>query len=576
MTGRNSAGRAAGLILAAALALAALTFGPAAALDPPTLKWQSGGCYSSWCETGWYSSPAAVDLDGDGRVEVVAAAYSIFALNGDDGSLVWRVDPEGGRVWPGVAAVDLDGDGDLEVVTGHGGGWLHVHDHLGNNVWSRNPTSDELRSLAVADLDGTGRPEIIVGRAGSGRENTWVYSASGGVRSGWPQLDGDDGYAAGIYNDNIAVGDIDGDGRAEVVAPSDVHYIAAYRDDGDTVRAAAAYNDNNGSKSWGRVGVWEDLNTEFRGWGNCDGVRAESYRPNFAHGPAALADLDGDGSAEIAVVGNVYDCLNGHPPGKYNGLFIFNADRTRFNGSGYDWRSIPRDTGAPLSEDYNEIENCQPNPVPVDLDGDGVLEILYPSYDGRMHAFWLDKTQRHNWPFSVYQAGDGYLSFAGEPAAADLDGDGRLEVIFTSWVEKGSGRTGQLYIVDWQGRELASTPLPAARGGENWNGALAAPTLADIDGDGELEVVVNTAHSGVAVYDLPGSAGATVVWGTGRGNLGRDGSTLPPPTGGSGGGDDGDDDDDDDGQGSVSVNINTGNASAGGSTGCFLSTVSER
>ena len=24
----------------------------------PTLKWQRGGCFNSWCETGWYSSPA--------------------------------------------------------------------------------------------------------------------------------------------------------------------------------------------------------------------------------------------------------------------------------------------------------------------------------------------------------------------------------------------------------------------------------------------------------------------------------------------------------------------------------------
>ena len=29
------------------------------------LKWAYGGCYSSWCETGWYSSPAVLDIDGD-------------------------------------------------------------------------------------------------------------------------------------------------------------------------------------------------------------------------------------------------------------------------------------------------------------------------------------------------------------------------------------------------------------------------------------------------------------------------------------------------------------------------------
>src|SRR5512136_1434735 len=57
----------------------------------PTLKWQRGGCYSSWCETGWYSSPAAADLDDDGQVEVIASAYSIFIVDGSTGKLEWKV-----------------------------------------------------------------------------------------------------------------------------------------------------------------------------------------------------------------------------------------------------------------------------------------------------------------------------------------------------------------------------------------------------------------------------------------------------------------------------------------------------
>ena len=34
----------------------------AAPLQAPQLKWQNGGCYSSWCETGWYSSPAVESI----------------------------------------------------------------------------------------------------------------------------------------------------------------------------------------------------------------------------------------------------------------------------------------------------------------------------------------------------------------------------------------------------------------------------------------------------------------------------------------------------------------------------------
>jgi hypothetical protein len=53
---------------------------------------------------------------------------------------------------------------------------------------------------------------------------------------------------------------------------------------------------------------------------------------------------------------------------------------------------------------------------------------------------------------------------------------------------------------------------------------LGAPTIANIDGDPDLEVVVGTTRSGVVVYDLPNTANARVLWRTGRGNFGRTGS----------------------------------------------------
>ncbi len=175
-----------------------------------------------------------------------------------------------------------------------------------------------------------------------------------------------------------------------------------------------------------------------------------------------------------------------------------------------------------ISEDYNQIENAQPNPVTADLDGDGLLEILFASYDGRLHAFWLDKTEHGSWPYSVNDPGEGIHRFASEPVVADLNGDGKAEVIFASWVEKGSGLTGKLHILNYLGQPIFEVDLPYAHSGD-WNGALAAPTLADIDSDPDLEVVLNTAHSGIVVYDLPGSAGAKILWGTGRGNYQRDG-----------------------------------------------------
>lgn len=487
----------------------------------PTLKWKLGGCYSSWCETGWYSSPAVADLDGDGEKEVIAAAYSIFLIDGHSGSLKDSIDPAGDRVWPGVVVADLDADGDLEIVTGHGGGYLHVLDHNLDSVWSRQPSTRELRGLSVHDLDGDGTLEIIVTSATSSKTNTWVYEHDGTLRNGWPQLDDDSGYAYGVFNDNAAVGDIDQDRAAEIVVPSDVHYICAYKPDGSQIPAHNMYS----GKGWGKVGVWESLTVELRGWGTCDGNddRSERYRANFAHGAASIADMDGDKIKEIVVTGNVYDCAVGHPPGKYNGVYLFNADRSRFQTSSYDWRSLPLDTGAPLSEDYNVIENNQPNPALADLDNDGKKEILFSSYDGRVHAFWLDKTEHHNWPYSIYKPGESYYRFGTEPVIADLNNDGFAEIIIASWVQKGSLQSGRLNILNYMGNLVNEVALPDAFGSADWNGVLAAPTLADIDGDDDLEIVLNTAHSGVVAYDLPGTSHARILWGTGRGNYYRDG-----------------------------------------------------
>ncbi|MFL7791194.1 MAG: FG-GAP-like repeat-containing protein [Anaerolineae bacterium] len=490
------------------------------AYDAPTLKWQHGGCYSSWCETGWYSSPAVADLDGDGTIEVIAGAYTVFILNGEDGSVQRSIDTPGGRVWPGVVVADLDGDDDLEIVTAQGDGYLNVLDHAGDAVWTRRPVSNELRGLSVYDLDDDGTMEIVVTAAIGSKTNTWVYEHNGSLRAGWPQLSNDSGYAWGVFNDNAAIGDLDDDGMGEIVVPSDVHYICAYEANGVQVPANAMY----GGKAWGKVGIWEDLAVELRGWGECNGVRAESYRTNFADGPANIVDVNHDGAVEVVATGNVYDCHAGYPPSRYVGVYIFNADRSRFNTGGYDWSTVPVDTGAPISEDYNTIESATYNPVTVDLDGDGNLEILFSSYDGRVHAYWLDKTEHGNWPYNVYTGGT--YRFASEPTVADLDNDGLAEVIFASWVRKGSYQTGKLHILNYQGNEVYKVDLPAAFGSPDWNGALAAPTLANIDSDPDLEVVLNTAHSGFVAYDLPGTANARVLWGTGRGNYQRTGSIL--------------------------------------------------
>ncbi|HEY4721939.1 MAG TPA: FG-GAP-like repeat-containing protein, partial [Anaerolineae bacterium] len=338
----------------------------------------------------------------------------------------------------------------------------------------------------------------------------------------WPRLQSSDpGNAAGAFNENVGVADVDRDGRAEIIGPSDVHYISAFNDDGSQIRANAMFPPTGAY--WSQVGVNVDQTADLRGWTECETER----RPNFANSAPTIADVNGDGTPEIIVVGNVYNCATDPYTDLYEMPFIFKADRSRWSGSGFDWTIIPPDPGAsarPLSEDWMVIENSVPNPVVADLDGDGRKEILYPAYDGRVHAYWLDKTEHGSWPFEVY-SGLGYYRFATEPVVADLDNDGKAEVIFASWTQHSSHQPGKLYLVSWDGNLIQSIDLPREPS-DDWGGSLAAPTIADIDGDGAPEIVVGTVNMGVAAYDVSGTSNAQILWGTGRGNYQRTGAIL--------------------------------------------------
>lgn len=488
----------------------------------PVFKWAYGGCTPSNCQSGWYSSPAVANLDADPALEVIYGSRDVVALGGSDGSLRWRAS-NAQRVWPAVAVAELVSGGGLKIVVGRGGNQLHVYNADGSVAFTRSPfAGGEVRSLALADLENDGNLEIVLGRASSGgTEQMTVYEHDGSLRPGWPaRRVGEAGFGAGMYNQNIAIADIDNDGMAEIYGPTDTHYITVLAPNGDQRRANSVYGLSSGQpKTWAQVGVHVDQAADLAGFANC-GVQ---HRPNFANAAPAIADLDGDGSLELIVPGDVYDCAIGDPAGDLYYLpWILRADRTRWAGSGFDWLMLPTPgaSGGPLIQgQFSTIEDAVVNAVTADLDGDGQREILFPSYDGKLHAWWLDRTQKHSWPFVVPGSG---FNFAAEPVVVDLDADGRAEVIFTTWPQKGGNAVGKLYVLNHQGQVMHSLDLPAPRGG-TWNGGLAAPTLSQLDADSDLELVIGTSFSGAVAYDLPGSAQARVLWGTGRGNLLRNG-----------------------------------------------------
>jgi len=112
-----------------------------------------------------------IDIDGDGRTEVVAGP-TIFRPPASPGGAWERETVVSDWTKTRVAVADLDGDGKLELVLCEG------ESHPGRLAWFKGPdwTAHVLRedlfhphSLEVADLTGDGRPDIFVAEMGLGR-----------------------------------------------------------------------------------------------------------------------------------------------------------------------------------------------------------------------------------------------------------------------------------------------------------------------------------------------------------------------------------------------------------------------
>ena len=84
---------------------------------PPSVRRPHLVRHISTGETGWFSSPGLVDLNGDGRLEIVAPFYSTFVFDARGHQLARRTATKG-RVYAPSVVTDLEGDGVPDIVVG--------------------------------------------------------------------------------------------------------------------------------------------------------------------------------------------------------------------------------------------------------------------------------------------------------------------------------------------------------------------------------------------------------------------------------------------------------------------------
>ncbi len=508
-----------------------------AAVGAPYLKYTNAGTYPLWTEESYYSSPEVCDIDGDGALEIIFSNYSITVINAATGATEWKVNSgydrntpvqefglSNGHTWSDIEIHDINGDGRKEIITGHGGGVISVLDGNGYFLpgWPQKPCGDSVRSIEVADFEGDGKMEIVVGygKRQSNGATLYVYNFDGTIRAGWPQLygsaNGRESWLDGIYMDSIAIEDLNYDGTKEIIAPSDLSFVSVFEVDGT---AFPANKTIFGNRSWGHIAFYEDYAAEIKGdnggWGNTirgGEMRENLYKGEFGHAKAVVCDVDQNGSREVVVSTIMCDrtyFAGGYPPTEYMTIGIFNADRTRYKNEalGYNWEVIPADLGKPLYQ--NEISiasNVYQVPVVSDLDGDGKNEILFNSYNGKVHCFGLDKKEPYAWPYSLTKRTSPMFEYASPVVCVDLDFDGRKEVVFTSFYDSYQGYgivRGNLYILNYEGKILHKVSLPDSKEpGHYANGSMVQPKVCDIDGDGAYEIIINTLRSGICVYDI--------------------------------------------------------------------------
>jgi hypothetical protein len=301
------------------------------------------------------------------------------------------------------------------------------------------------------------------------------------------------------------VGDLDGDLRDDVVVPHDNAFASFHKGSGEAFDASALFP---ALKTPG-VRYLHDLALAEQGFADDERTALQAH---FTNTPPALADIDGDGALDILLLASVQ---NAAQTDRERGvaLWAVRPDASRLPGweepfHAPDFLAGLVDLGGNIVAATNQV-------TPADLDpARPGPELVFAGFDGRIHAVGADRREI----FAVqYATRDDVLT--GGVVVADLSADGIPEIAFTTYSTREG--EGALFILDAGGRILHEVPLSG-------RGAMPVPTIADVDGDGVLEIVVSLKDAidrqeSAVVFTVASAKTNCLLWPTGRGSLLRDG-----------------------------------------------------
>ncbi len=211
------------------------------------------------------ANSVSADIDGDGYDEIIvgvgpdpknAATFRVYKRNGTQITEYTAFDTKYGLT---LASADLDGDWIDELIVGTGPdpknpGTLKVLKYKGLRfveIMTRTIYLDAKKGINIAagDIDGDGKPEIITS-PGPGEYNPATITVWKYADAGLSELSTFTAFE-GTYGVTIAAGDTDGDGMAEIVAgtgpdPKNSSLVRIYRTDGTMISEFTPYNSKHG------------------------------------------------------------------------------------------------------------------------------------------------------------------------------------------------------------------------------------------------------------------------------------------------------------------------------------------